>query len=284
METLGTVRRPVRDLRPGDHAWLGYVSQEERRHVVGAFVRDGLLAREKVICLGAGDELVPGVVGPPPETLLTVVPPARLCGGDGAPDPGTAMAALAAEVAAAEALGFRAIRVAADLTWALRGADGLDRLLCCERLLEQTARPSAQVTVVCQFDRAACSPDELAAVGGAHAVLVDPDPEFEDLVLRITRTFRPRGLALSGELDASRHMVLDQALAMVMAGGHGAEIHLDLSGLTFIDLGALNMLAEVAARRAGHALVLDRMPAQLRAVMETVGWSMLPGLRLGVQG
>ncbi|MBW8483831.1 MEDS domain-containing protein [Actinomadura parmotrematis] len=284
METLWSVRRSVRDLRPGDHAWLAYVNQEERRHVAGAFVRDGLLAREKVVYLAAPGELIPGVVGLPSADLLTVVTMEHLrteAGACGDADAAAAMRALAAEIVAAERLGCRAIRVTADMTWAVRGPGGLDRLMACERHIERAVGPSTTVTAVCQFDQAGLTADELASVGATHSVLVTPDPEFEDSVLRIVRTFAPRGLALSGELDASRHMVLSQALAMVMAAGPAHEVHLDLKNLTFIDLGALNMLAEVAAARASGGLILDRMPAQLRTVVDTVGWTTLPGLRIG---
>jgi hypothetical protein len=55
-----------------------------------------------------------------------------------------------------------------------------------------------------------------------------------------------------------------------------------MSGLGFIDLGALNILAGTAEHRAeGRPIVLDRMPPQLRAVLDAVGWHMLPGLQLG---
>ncbi|WP_018655841.1 MEDS domain-containing protein [Actinomadura flavalba] len=269
-DTLWSVRRPVGDLRPGDHACLAYRCEEERRHVVGAFVRDGLLAREKVVYLSAvAAPRVPGVVSLPSRRLLSVI---TLDG-----DPRAALGRLAAEISAAERAGFRAIRVATDLT----GADP-ESLLGCERTLDRLVAPSTSVVALCQLDRSRLPAGPLEELGAEHAVLAGPDPDFEDTVLRIVRTFEPRGLALAGELDASRHLVLDQALALVLSGADGADVHLDVAELRFIDLGALNMLAEVAARRAHHGpLILDRMPAQLQEVIMTVGWNMLPGLRLG---
>jgi anti-anti-sigma regulatory factor len=101
--------------------------------------------------------------------------------------------------------------------------------------------------------------------------------------LRIVRTFRPPGLALSGELDASRHAVLTRALEAALSGlPADREFHLDLAGLEFIDLGGIVILGDAAwSRVCGAPLVLDRMPPQLRAVLEAVGWDMLPGLRFG---
>ncbi|WP_131740389.1 MEDS domain-containing protein [Actinomadura roseirufa] len=279
METLWSVRRPVRDLRPGDHAWLAYSGEDEQRHIAGAFVRDGLLAHDKVVYLtGSARDAVPGLTPDLPAHLLTVLA-AEPPGGERL-DPRAAAAMLAAELTRARRAGFRAVRLAADLTWALGGAGGLDPLLDLERRLDRAVAPSTSVTALCQVDRRRGRPADLAAMRAAHAVHATPDPEFEDSVLCVVRTFQPAGLALSGELDASRHAILDQALAAASAATAG-DVHLDLAGLGFIDLGAINILADAAARHAGRGrIVLDRIPAQLRAVLETVGWHMLPGLSL----
>ncbi|WP_242903883.1 MEDS domain-containing protein [Actinomadura terrae] len=281
METLWSVHRPVRDLRPGDHACLAYSGEDEQRHITGAFVRDGLLVQEKVIYLaGSAHDAVPGVPADAPAGTLTFLP-AGPREGD-AFDPAAAVAAVTAEIAAAERAGFRAIRVAADLTRALRSPAGLERVMFFERHLERAVPPSTHLMALCQFDRRRCHPGELDALGEGHTVFAAPDPEFEDAVLRIVRTFRPAGLALAGELDASRHSVLDRALTASAARAGTGEIHLDLAGLDFIDLGAINILAAAAGRHEGPGgIVLDRVSPQLRAVLETVGWDMLPGLRLG---
>jgi anti-anti-sigma regulatory factor len=174
------------------------------------------------------------------------------------------------------------VRIVADLTGLLCRPGGPALVLECERHIDRVVGPSTSAIAVCQLDRRACGPAELAALGEAHAVTVTADPDFEDSVLRIDRTFHPAGLALGGELDASRHAVFGQALAAVLARADGDPVHLDLAELEFIDLGALSMLAGAATRRPGSGpLVLDRMPDRLRSVVEVIGWDMLPGLRLG---
>ncbi|GAA2434756.1 hypothetical protein GCM10010191_56620 [Actinomadura vinacea] len=287
METLWSVRRPVRELRPGDHGWLAYAGEAERRHVTGAYVRAGLAAGEAVVYIaGTAPITVPGLPPEPvPDGLLRVValdraPAAGRHGPTAFPD--VLLDTLTGEIARAEERGRRGVRIAADLTWTLRLPDGLETLLRCERDIDLVIGPSTRAIAVCQFDRSRCAPAELDALGAAHGVAVDPDPEFEDSVLRVVRTFKPPGLAFSGELDASRHAVLVQALATVMTSAGDQEVHLDLGGLGFIDLGALNILAQTAGHPDNRAaLVLDRLSPQLRTVMETVGWHMLPGLRLG---
>jgi anti-anti-sigma factor len=135
------------------------------------------------------------------------------------------------------------------------------------------------ITAICQVDRRNLTEAELAALRAAHEVVVRPDPEFEDPVLRITRTFHPRGLSIAGELDAARHAVLAEALT---AAADAPELHLDCAELRFMDLGALHVLADYARERAGRcSVILDSVPEHLRAIIDLVGWDGLPGVRLG---
>ena len=163
------------------------------------------------------------------------------------------------------------------MSWAIRDA-GVAYLLECERRFGEAVAASTMITAICQIDRRNVTEDELKAMRDAHEVAVLPDPVFEDPVLRITRTFYPRGLSIEGEIDAARHAVFAEALTAV----DGDEIHLDCAELRFIDLGALNLLARYAGSRAGRrALVLDRVPHHLRDIIDLVGWGRLPGVRLG---
>src|SRR5437868_8450641 len=179
METLWSVHRPVRDLRPGDHAWLAYANEEEQRQVAGMFVRDGLLAREKVIYLAASvKEAIPGVPPDAPAGLLTFLPIGRPF------DPRTVAGALASEIAQAQRRGLRAVRIAADLTSALHDPDGLERALVFERHLVRTVPPSTYITAVCQIDRRRCRPAELAALCRSEEHTSELQSRF-DLVCRL---------------------------------------------------------------------------------------------------
>lgn len=102
----------------------------------------------------------------------------------------------------------------------------------------------------------------------------------DEHMLRITQTLDPPGLCLEGELDATRHRVVVEALSPLTAGG--GDVRLDLAGLRFIDLGALRLLTGLVARCGnGVRLVLDNLSPQMENLLETVGWERLPGL---VQG
>ncbi len=268
MDAWSAPRRPVRELRPGDHAWLEYESAEEHRHVVRGFVTDGLRAGRRVVCVERpGSGVLDGVE--PVDGLLRVVE------FTGRFDPERVYSRLRQEVVRGERAGQTPVRVTLDLTWVLEEPGGFELLLECERHFADALGTCGTVIGLCRFDARGCPSAELAALRALHAPMACADPEYEDAVLRLTRMFRPRGLAVAGEIDASRHRALEQALAAV--GDGQQELHLDLTGLRFIDFGALRLLADFATERT---LVLDQVPAQLRTVMEIVGWTGLPGLRI----
>jgi anti-anti-sigma regulatory factor len=279
------VHRSVRDLRPGDLAWLAFADEEEQGHIVGPFIRGGLDGADTVIYVTDAEPWgVPGLAGLDvlrhvESGRLRVIPWHEAALTDGHFDSARMLGTLSGEIARAAGAGARGVRVTAEMSRAVRDA-GVQRILDCERRFGQAVAASTMVTAICQVDRRNLTDDELDMLRGAHEVAVRPDPEFEDPVLRIVRTFHPRGLAIEGEIDAARHAVFAEALTTVT--GTGDEIHLDCAGLRFMDLGALTLLAGYAERRTGHTpLILDRVPQHLRNTLELVGWGRLPGIRLG---
>jgi anti-anti-sigma regulatory factor len=281
--------RSVGRMLPGDHAWFSYSSEEEQEHVVGAFLRDGLLTSDKVIYITDADPRdLPGLrargdldPGPYLRTgQLALLPRAEACLTAGVFDPGRMVSSLQDVLARAEHERFRGVRVTADLTWAVRQRSGRDRLLDCEAGLDAAIAPSTTAMAICQVDRRSCTRDELTALKQTHEVLVAADPDFDDGVLTITRTFDPRGLRLKGELDGARHTVFAEALQSVTA--HGGDIHLDVRDLRFIDLGALSMMAGAAMRMAAYGnLILDDPSPDLTEVVRLVGGPMAPWLKIG---
>ncbi|HEX6473056.1 MAG TPA: MEDS domain-containing protein [Streptosporangiaceae bacterium] len=281
-------RRPVRDMRPGDHAWLAFGCRQERDIVVGAFVHEGLSAADRVVYLTGDPRELPGMLtrhrtDPTPYAAngqLKVIPPAATCDTDGRFDPDRLLDAVQTEIDEAFIAGYRGVRVTGDMTWAVRQPGGHQRVLGCERLLDAAIAASTMAMAICQFGRSSCSPAQLDALKNRHEVLVEANPEFEDGVLRITRTFVPPGLRLEGELDGARHAVFAETLSPL--AGIACDVHLDLGGLRFIDLGALRLLTEFASRRHGCGrLLLDNLAPELADVVDTVGWHRLPGVTQG---
>jgi anti-anti-sigma factor len=283
-------KKTVGGLLPGDHAWLAYSTHEEQEHVVGAFVRDGLVSSDKVIYVTDADpQDLPGLRSryriDPTDHLrtgqLTVLPRAQTCGADGLFDPGRMVSSLEKAMARAERERFRGVRVTADMTWAVRQRCGRARVLDCEADMDARIAPSTTAIAICQVNRRSCTHDELTALQETHEVLVGADPDFDDGVLSITRTFLPRGLRLKGELDGARHAVFAEALHAVTA--QGGEVHLDLGELRFVDLGALNMMAGAAARLSanGCRLYIDNASSDLAKIVRLVGGRRLQPPQIG---
>jgi ABC-type transporter Mla MlaB component len=108
-------------------------------------------------------------------------------------------------------------------------------------------------------------------------------PLYDDGLLRITWLSQVRGFRVEGTVDAATRSGLDAALAAVQPGD--ADIHVDLSGLEFIDMEGLRLLVRAARNlAAGRMLLLQRVPAYVQTLLHAVNWDDTPGLRIeGVQ-
>jgi anti-anti-sigma factor len=192
-------------------------------------------------------------------------------------DPDRTADALLAAVVSARAEGYRALRLTAEMGWAVRGLPGSEHLLEFEgRLRGVLAAGSAMA--ICQYDRNVFHPAALENVTRVHQAPVTVDAEFDDGVLRITRTFQPPGLRIEGEVDATTAGELARALAAAAGRGDG-DVHVDLSCLEFIDLGGLRALVAAAAGLEGlRSLVLRGVRPHLRRLIRLVGWEDTPGL------
>ncbi len=289
---LWATRRSVSAMSPGDHGWLAYSSHEERDRVIGHFVREGFETNEKVVYVtDAPAERLPGI-GPRHRAdvqaysrtgqLRVLSRRDAYLDRRGAFQPGRMAETIGREVEAAFGEGFRAVRLTTDYSWLLSepGRPDIGEMLGCEHQVGDAVSSSTMAMSICQIDRHACPPDELVALRHLHEVLVEVNPEFDDGILKIVRTFEPNGLRVEGEFDAVRYAVFAEQLTQVSKDCH--SVHLDLSRLAFIDLGGLNLLAQHAAvLPAGELLVLDHLPPDVESVIERVGWHRLPGLARG---
>jgi anti-anti-sigma factor len=115
---------------------------------------------------------------------------------------------------------------------------------------------------------------------GAGPGAAGEDCEFSDAIARITRTRKPYGLRLEGEVDQANVDKLAAALAVLV--GAGQDVHLDLSRLGFMDVGGLRLLTDTARGLPdGQYLVLEAVPPHLRRILSLVGWDRTPGLKIG---
>ncbi|MBH1933949.1 MEDS domain-containing protein [Streptomyces sp. AV19] len=288
----GALRRvPAGDLRPGDHVCLLYASDEERTAVLRDLVRDGLDAQDKILYLAGPREPRDAAAlldqAGRPEGRVDVVPLREFLTGEGELEPDALLGHLRRAAARSRAEGFRALRVAGDLSAALRdeGRDECDvrRLLRYEALLGEEFG-SGQALAVCQYDARRCDPAALDAVESVHARGVEADPLVRTAELLVARTYRPQGLRLEGVVDTAAHRQLRDALRSVAAVRE--DVRLEMSRVEFLDLGGLRLLMTFArARAARHRTVeLAGLAPHLAQVITLIGWDRTPGLVLGRRG
>jgi anti-anti-sigma regulatory factor len=80
----------------------------------------------------------------------------------------------------------------------------------------------------------------------------------------------PGKVALVGEADASNMEELASALSSAEA--IGGELLVDLTGLSFIDVGGTRQLIGLARKLAPDDVRVIGPPPQLRTIVEAVGW------------
>ena len=99
---------------------------------------------------------------------------------------------------------------------------------------------------------------------------------YADRLLVVTRTYAPSGLSFAGEIDLSNSHAVAQSLGAM----EGADVHLDLSGLSFCDISGIRSLVDAAESRQAGRLLLHGLPKLLQTVMNVTGWSDLPNLEI----
>jgi anti-anti-sigma factor len=101
---------------------------------------------------------------------------------------------------------------------------------------------------------------------------------YADKHLVVTRTDEPSGLYFAGEIDVSNSHAVAESLGS--AGMDDADVHLDLSGLSFCDISGIRSLVDAAETRQSGRLLLHGLPDLLQRVMNVTGWSDLPNLQI----
>src|SRR5262245_49675334 len=276
----------VDELQPGDHACLTFTDPEERLDIVAAFVRDGLKADERVICLteaiAEGDLLTElsrrglEVTGAAGGGRLTVAAAAQMFLPDGTFAATRMLDELRSEIDRARHDGYHGLRITSDMCWALRPAQGISELMEYEsrfaRLLAEQ-----QATSVCQYDRQCFDTVTLATVVDTHALTVAAVTYHDDALLRICRQYVPAGVRVAGEIDYRAVEPLTRALTEALALDDHIEVN--LADLRFIDGVAAGVLLQAALGMATAQRMTIRCRRFVSKVLETLGAKDVRGLR-----
>jgi anti-anti-sigma regulatory factor len=277
----------VTELGAEDHACLTFGESEELFDLTAAFVRDGLAAGLKVVWVSdAGPGLAAGELGRRGVAVEAAMATGQMtaAGWEGRLLSGQAFRAdaavgwLAGELASSGKQGFPGLRVALDMSWALRPVAGIEELPEFEEGIAAALEGSA-AAVLCQYDRERFDPVTLASVAGFHTRAVAAATYYADALLRICRQYAPPGVRIAGELDFQAGEPLGLALAEAVR--LGGDIVINMSALAFIDARCTLMIADAARTIAsqGRRVVLQCLP-EVAAGFTRIGLADVHGIRL----
>jgi len=171
----------IRDLKPADHLCCLYETEEEHRALLAPYLRQGLELGEKVLYIVDAHTaetvlkyLRDGGVKVEPYLAngqLSILTPGDAYMQDGTFDPDRMIDLLRSETERALAEGYSALRVTGEMTWALRGLPGAERLIEYEAKLNRFF-PGSKCLALCQYDRRRFQPDMLLDVLATHPIAV----------------------------------------------------------------------------------------------------------------
>lgn len=106
-----------------------------------------------------------------------------------------------------------------------------------------------------------------------------PYSAYHDAVLHVSAHADPPGLSVAGDVDTRTRDMFARALAALPTDAEA--VHLDLAGLTFIDLDGLRQVLDTAERLSAHSrLVVHHLPWRLLEIVHLTGWQDTPGLEI----
>ncbi|MGN6796290.1 MAG: MEDS domain-containing protein [Streptosporangiaceae bacterium] len=242
----------ITDLAVNDHACLTFGDPEELLDLTAAYVRDGLSGGLKVVWLSdAAPELAIAELarrGIAAESALaagqiTAMACENYILSGQTFAAGHAVSWLNEQVTACREQGFPGIRVALDMSWALRPIAGVEQLPDFEEAVGTVLTDEA-ASLLCQYDRERFDPVTLASVAGLHGKSVAAATYHADAMLRICRQYAPTGIRLAGEIDY--HAEEPLALALAEALRLDGDITINMADLAFIDVPCVRMIVNLA--------------------------------------
>jgi PAS domain S-box len=171
----------IGDLKPGDHLCCLYENDEEHKTLLIFYMRYGLENNEKVFYIVDAhtaetvlDYLRDDGLDVEPyldSGQLVILTVNESYMGGGVFDPDSMIHLLSQETEKALKEGYSALRVTGEMSWALKGLPGSERLIEYEAKLNEFF-PNNKALAICQYDRRLFNPDILLNVLLTHPLVV----------------------------------------------------------------------------------------------------------------
>ena len=154
--------KKISDIKPGDHLCCIYSTEDEHRTVITQYLRAGLEQNEKIFYIVdartkdmvinylKNDGLDVEYYLKKGQFAILTIADAYMKGG--VFDPDKMIVLLTSETKKALDEGYSALRVTGEMSWALRGLPGSERLIEYENKLN-TFFPGSKCLAICQYDR-----------------------------------------------------------------------------------------------------------------------------------
>ncbi|MFP4672886.1 MAG: MEDS domain-containing protein, partial [Desulfohalobiaceae bacterium] len=207
-------------LAPGDHLCCMYMTEAEHQEVLVPFIRDGLQQGHRVIYIvdARTAETVIGYLqqaGLDPEQAqkadrLRISSSQETYLRNGSFDPDSMLELLYKEVQQAADDGYQALRVTGEMSWALRGLPGSDRLMEYEAKLNQFF-PVHKAIGLCQYDMRRFEPEVLLDVLATHPIAVVRNTCYQNMYYVPPEEFMGSGRA-QAELERRLHNLEEHRL------------------------------------------------------------------------
>lgn len=263
---------PLGSLEPGTHLCAFHRDEGQLTRIAATFIGQGLAAGDQLLYV-ATDEQAEALLRELPDHVhaddalvagqLMVSSFADAYGTRRPDDLGTVAEGFRAAAERSRKRGFPGLRVAAQMDALPPLLGSAEEVIRWERMSTGLQREIG-VSSVCLYD-AGHLDEELAALLAREHAGFAPEVEATPLATFLA-VDEPWGLRISGEVDISNRDLLHRALlsrAVVQP-----QMHLDLEGLRFADIGTVTRMRAVAAGLPDTGwIALHRVPAAIRRLL-----------------
>jgi len=184
-----SIHQKIARLQPGDHLCCIYQTEKEHKTVVSLFVGQGLKSNEKIMyivdvhtantVLEYLKELGIDVEYYQNSGQLSILTRHDTYTKGGSFDPDAMIEMLKSETKTALNEGYKALRVTGEMTWALHGSPGSERLIEYEAKLNQFL-PNNKCSAICQYAKQRFEPTVLLDILRTHPMAIIGEEIYEN--------------------------------------------------------------------------------------------------------
>jgi ABC-type transporter Mla MlaB component len=277
-----TAAAPVA-IRPGEHACCRFGRADDRDRLAGDFVGAGLGRGSKVVYLHDRDDVAElmrtlaladaRVERAQRSGQIEVLPAREAYAPDGTFEVERMLARLREEHERALAAGHAGLHLLAEMSWALGGVAGAERVHEYEARVDRMMDDCPTAVFLCEYDHGRFSIGALADAVETHAVDLAPELAALRRAGRLGAARLPgETLRLAGELDFGSA----EAVGSMLGAQAGLRLQLDLADVDYIDVAGLRALRGPLRR----PLTITSISTPVRRLLTLIAWDTDPDVDL----